>query len=103
MKDYGIRIVKPCVDDPSLFTAHASLGGELDMDAVCDAMEAEGNTRISRTLGVAKFNIGRSEITLYRNGRVDIRKVRNAEHARELVEHVEARFGTHIKEAVRGG
>ena len=72
VKDYSIRIVKPCVDDPNYNTANAQLGYQLDMNAVCDELEEEGNTRISRTLGVAKFSIGRSEITLYRSGKMDL-------------------------------
>ncbi len=99
VKDYDIRIVKPCVDDPNYFTAHASLGSGLDMDAICDKLEEEGNTRISRSLGVAKFNIENSEITLYRNGRVDLRKIRDEEHALEIVGQVMERFGEYIKAA----
>jgi len=99
VKDYDIRIVRPCADDPDFNTAHADLKAELDMDAVCDMMENDGNARVSRVLGVVKFDVEGSDITVYRNGRVDMRKVRDMDHARRLMETLEERFCAYLRGA----
>lgn len=87
--DYQIAITRPCKDAPGKFTAESSYGRQLDMAAVCALVKGYPEAKCSESLGVTKFEYGEHSIILYRSGRIDLRRVRDAEHARRIMEELE--------------
>jgi len=83
--DYQIAITRPCRDAPGRFTAESSYGRRLAMAAVCAAIRDFPEAKCSESLGVAKFDYGEHTIILYRSGRIDLRRVRDVEHARAVM------------------
>ncbi|MDD1721091.1 MAG: hypothetical protein LUP95_03800 [Euryarchaeota archaeon] len=52
-------------------------------------MILQGRGKCAEKLGVARFSYGGCDITLYRNGRVDVHRVQSIEQAIEIIEDVE--------------
>ena len=87
--DYPIAITRPCKDAPGRYTAESAYGRRLDMKAICAIVRSYPGAKCSESLGVAKFDYGEHTIILYRSGRVDLRKVRDAPHAQAVMAELE--------------
>lgn len=81
-----VELVKPCVDEPDLYTVHGDLGVEVDLEEL-EGRLPEGS-KCSKELGVARFSLGRREVTLYEDGFFDARKVAGEEDAEALGEEL---------------
>ncbi|MCK4929128.1 MAG: hypothetical protein KAR76_05275 [Methanosarcinales archaeon] len=86
-----IFLARPCVEDPSLFIAESSFGRGMDMEIVCRILEKLDmpEMRCSIRLGVARFRLDNWQVMIYRNGRIDIRRVTNVENAADAMHRVE--------------
>jgi ArsR family metal-binding transcriptional regulator len=87
--DYQIVITRPCRDAPGRFTAESSYGRRLDIQAICDLAKDFPEAKCSESLGVAKFEYGDHTIILYRSGRIDMRRVKDAMHAQAVMGELE--------------
>jgi ArsR family metal-binding transcriptional regulator len=87
--EYQIAITRPCKDAPGRYTAESSYGRRLNMPALCALVKSYPEAKCSESLGVAKFDYGEHSIILYRSGRIDLRRVRDADHARTVMEEIE--------------
>ncbi len=89
LPDYQIPITRPCKDAPGRYTAESSYGCRLNMPALCALVRGYPGAKCSESLGVAKFDYGEHSIILYRSGRIDLRRVRDADHARTVMGEIE--------------
>lgn len=87
--DYPIVITRPCTDAPKRYIAESSFGRRLDMQATCGKVKGIEGAKCSESLGVAKFDYNDRTIILYRSGRVDLRKVKDAADAQAAMEELE--------------
>ncbi len=87
--DYQIAITRPCKDAPGRYTAESSYGRRLNMPAICELVRGFPGAKCSDSLGVARFDYGEHTVILYRSGRIDLRRVRDAEHAGEVMRELE--------------
>jgi ArsR family metal-binding transcriptional regulator len=87
---YDIVITKPCTDAPGRFIAESSFGRKFSMDRLCSLVKAIEGAKCSESLGVAKFDFKDRTLILYRSGRIDLRKIKDADDARAAMEELEA-------------
>jgi ArsR family metal-binding transcriptional regulator len=82
-----IRLSRPCVEDPTHFIAECHLGKKVDIEKSCRLLRSMGVTelRCSVRLGVARFELEGRSVMIYQSGRVDIRRIRNINDAREMM------------------
>ena len=61
------------------------------MDIVCDTLKQLNlpELRCSTRLGVARFKLDDWQIMIYRNGRIDIRRVSSVDDAKVAIDRVE--------------
>ncbi|AFD00870.1 hypothetical protein Mtc_2132 [Methanocella conradii HZ254] len=88
--DYDIVITRPCTDAPGRFIAESSFGHRFNMDRLCALVKAIDGARCSESLGVAKFDYSDKTVILYRNGRIDLRKIKDVEDASAIMKELEA-------------
>jgi ArsR family metal-binding transcriptional regulator len=86
-----IYLARPCIENPNLFIAESSFGRSLDMEIVCNSLKQlqVPEMRCSPRLGVARFRLDDCKIMIYRNGRIDIRKVSGKDEASKAIDRVE--------------
>lgn len=87
-----IRLSRPCIDDPSRYIAECHLGKRLAMEKLCDVLRNIGakELKCSIRLGVARFELEGRSVMLYQSGRVDIRRIRDTDEARDVLEEIRA-------------
>ncbi len=90
---YEIVITRPCVDAPGRFIAESAFGRRFNMSKLCELITPIAGAKCSESLGVAKFDYKEKTLILYRSGRVDLRKIENAEDARTAMKDLEAMLG----------
>lgn len=90
MASYHITITKPCTDAPGRFIAESTFGRRFNMDKLCALARSIDGAKCSESLGVAKFDYKGKTLIVYRSGRVDLRKVADAEDANAIMIEVEA-------------
>lgn len=90
---YEIVITRPCVDSPGRFIAESAFGRKFNMDRLCERIRSIAGAKCSESLGVAKFDYRDKTLILYRSGRVDLRKIENADDARMAMQDLEAMLG----------
>ncbi len=61
---------------------------QIDISETCQEMERLGNVKCSKQMGVAMMEIEGSNITLFKKGKMVARKVKDEEHAQELMNQV---------------
>jgi len=89
---YNIVITRPCTDVPGRFIAESTFGRKLNMDKLCALVKSIDGAKCSESLGVAKFDYKDRTLILYRSGRVDLRKVADAEDADATMRELESIF-----------
>lgn len=82
-----IRLSRPCVDDPSRYIAECHFGKRVAIGKLCEILRKSGATglKCSEKLGVVRFELEDRSVMIYGSGRVDIRKIRNTDEAREMM------------------
>lgn len=62
----------------------------MDIDKLCELLRRTGakGLRCSVKLGVARFELEDRSVMIYSSGRVDIRKIRNTDEARVVMEQI---------------
>ncbi len=87
-----IRLSRPCIEDPSRYIAECHLGKKLVMEKLCDVLRNAGakELKCSIRLGVARFELEGRSVMLYQSGRVDIRRIRDTDEARDVLEEIRA-------------
>lgn len=85
-----IFLARPCIEDASLFIAESSFGRGLDIDIVCSILEKleMPEMRCSAKLGVARFRLDNWQVMIYKNGHIDIRRVKDIDEAAKAIEMV---------------
>ena len=82
-----IRLSRPCVEDPARYIAECHLGKKVDMEKLCELLRgvrAKG-LKCSVRLGVSRFELDERSVMIYQSGRVDIRRIRNTDEARDVI------------------
>ncbi len=85
-----IRLSRPCIEDPSRYIAECHLEKKVDIGKLCDILRSIGvkDLRCSIRLGVARFELEGRSVMIYQSGRVDIRRIRNTDEARGVMEQI---------------
>jgi ArsR family metal-binding transcriptional regulator len=83
-KKYNAHSVRPCIEGGIL--VEARFDTPFSMEALCRILRNRG--KCAEKLGVARFLYGGCDITLYRNGRVDVHRVQSTEQAIEILDGV---------------
>lgn len=91
--NYGIPnkelvLYKPCRDRSGKIMFEIEMPYQIDISETCQEMERLGNVKCSKQMGVAMMEIEGSNITLFKKGKMVARKVKDEEHAQELMNQV---------------
>ncbi len=86
MKAYNVKTLRPCRGGGVVVEGH--FGREFSMHALCATLR--GVAKCSETLGVARFSHEGCEVTIYRNGRVDIQGVASEEEAIAFINDIKS-------------
>jgi len=84
MKAYNVKTLRPCLTGGIIVEGH--FGMALSMHELCAMLR--GIAKCSEKLGVARFSHLGSDITIYRNGRVDVHGVASEEEAIEFINDI---------------
>jgi ArsR family metal-binding transcriptional regulator len=84
MKAYDVKTLRPCKSGGII--VEGNFGREFSMDELCT--ELHGIAKCSEKLGVARFSHEGCDITIYRNGRVDVHGVTSEEEAIEFINDI---------------
>ena len=93
--DYTIQLARPCVDEPGKYIAESKYPNGFTMDVLCSILQNKdyeskiSDLKCSERLGVARFDLGGNTILLYRNGRIDIRRIADVADARHVMQKIE--------------
>ncbi len=87
---YEIVITKPCTDAPGRFIAESAFGRKFNMVRLCAIVKTVDGAKCSESLGVARLDYKDMTLILYRSGRIDLRKVKDAGEARAMMSELEA-------------
>lgn len=82
---YNAHSVRPCKGGGIL--VEGTFDRPFSMEVRCMILQGKG--KCAEKLGVARFFYGGCDITLYRNGRVDVHRVQSIEQAIEIIEGVQ--------------
>lgn len=85
-----IRLSRPCIEDPALYLAECHLGKKVNIEKLCDVLRSLGarELKCSVRLGVVRFELEGRSVMIYQSGRVDIRRIRNTDEARGVMEKI---------------
>lgn len=85
-----IRLSRPCIEDPTRYIAECNLGKRVDIGKLCDILRGTSakELKCSVRLGVARFELEGRSVMIYQSGRVDIRRIRSTDEAREVMEQI---------------
>jgi ArsR family metal-binding transcriptional regulator len=84
MKAYDVKMLRPCLSGGVIVEGH--FGRAFSMHELCAMLQ--GIAKCSEKLGVARlFHMG-CDITIYRNGRVDVHGVSSEEEAIEFINDI---------------
>ena len=84
MKAYDVKTLRPCRSGGIIVEGHFSR--EFAMHELCSLLQ--GVAKCSEKLGVARFSHEGCDITIYRNGRVDVHGVTSEEEAIEFINDI---------------
>jgi hypothetical protein len=84
MKAYDVKTLRPCRSGGIIVAGH--FGRALSMHELC--LELQGIAKCSEKLGVARFSHEGCDITIYRNGRVDVHGVASEEGAIKFIDDI---------------
>ena len=84
MKAYDVKTLRPCRSGGIIVEGHFSR--EFSMRDLCSLLQ--GVAKCSEKLGVAQFSHEGCDITIYRNGRVDVQGVTSEEEAIEFINDI---------------
>lgn len=87
---YEVVITKPCTDAPGRFIAESTFGRKFNMGRLCELVKSVDGAKCSESLGVARFDFKDKTLIVYRSGRIDLRKVKDAEEARATMAELKA-------------
>ncbi|ATZ61602.2 MAG: hypothetical protein BME93_06005 [Methanosarcinales archaeon Met12] len=92
---YKISLARHCTDDPDKYIAESSFSRPFFMKKLCQLLKKRvANLKCAEDLGVAKFEIDGKTVMIYRNGRIDIRSVKNVADAEAIMEKTERLVAT---------
>ena len=82
-----IRLSRPCVEDPTRYIAECHFGKKVAMEKLCDLLRKidAKELKCSLKLGVARFELEGRSVMIYQSGRVDIRRIRTTDEARNVM------------------
>ena len=83
---YNAKSVRPCKGGG--FLVEGTFNRPFSMEVLCRILHERG--KCAEKLGVARFVYSDCDITLYRNGRVDVNRVQSTEQAIEILDGVQA-------------
>ena len=84
MKAYSVKTLRLCRSGGIIVEGH--FGREFSMHDLCSLLH--GVAKCSEKLGVARFSHEGCDITIYRNGRVDVHGVASEEEAVEFINNI---------------
>jgi len=80
-----IVIYKPCKDEANKIMFENELPYRIDIAKTCPNLENLGKVKCSEKMGVAMVDITNRNITLFENGKIVARKVKNKEDAQNIL------------------
>jgi ArsR family metal-binding transcriptional regulator len=84
MKAYDVKTLRPCKSGGIIVEGHFSR--KFSMQELCSLLQ--GVAKCSEKLGVARFSHEGCDITIYRNGRVDVHGVASEQEAIEFISDI---------------
>jgi len=80
-----IVIYKPCKDESNKIMFENEVPYKIDISKTCKELEKIGDVKCSDKMGVAMININDHDITLFENGKIIARRVKNKEDAQNIL------------------
>ena len=80
-----IVIYKPCKDEANKIMFENELPYNIDIGKTCPNLEKIGEVKCSEKMGVAMIDINGQNITLFENGKIVARKVKDKEDAKNIL------------------
>jgi len=80
-----IFIYKPCKDEANKIMFENELPYNINIPLTCKELEKIGKIKCSEKIGVAMIDVDGSNITLFKNGKIVARKVKNKEEAQNIL------------------
>ena len=80
-----IVIYKPCKDEANKIMFENELPYEIDIEKTCRELEKLGKVKCSKEMGVAMFDIDGKSVTIFKNGKIVVRKVQNKEDTQNIL------------------
>ena len=84
MKAYDVKTLRPCRSGGII--VEGNFGTQFSMHELCAKLQGIG--KCSQKLGVARFSHEGCDITIYRNGRVNVHGVTSEEEAIEFINDI---------------
>ncbi len=84
MKAYDVKTLRPCRSGGIIVEGH--FRRKFSMYELCSLLQ--GVAKCSEKLGVARFSHEGCDITIYRNGRIDVQGVTSEEEAIEFINDI---------------
>ncbi len=84
MKAYDVKMLRPCRGGGVVVEGH--FGREFSVRELCATLP--GIAKCSEKLGVARFSHEACDITIYRNGRVEVHGVASEEEAIAFIDDI---------------
>jgi ArsR family metal-binding transcriptional regulator len=81
---YNVKTLRPCVGGGFVIEAHFEK--KFSMEVLCRLLE--GIAQCSEKLGVARFSHEGCTFTLYRSGRIDVRRAESEDEAIRLIDDI---------------
>ncbi|KZX16261.1 tRNA(Ile)-lysidine synthase [Methanobrevibacter cuticularis] len=78
-------IYKPCKDEANKIMFENELAYTVDIKKTCTELEKIGKVKCSESMGVAMLNIDDRNVTIFKNGKIVARKVKNKEDAQDIL------------------
>ena len=80
-----IVIYKPCKDEANKIMFENELPYKIDISKTCPNLEKLGEVKCSKKMGVAMVDINNQNITIFENGKIVARKVKDKEDAQNIL------------------
>jgi len=80
-----IVVYKPCKDEANKIMFENELPYEIDINKTCLELEKLGQVKCSKEMGVAMVDVDGRNITLFKNGKIAARKVKDKEDAQNIL------------------
>ncbi|MGZ7107967.1 MAG: ATP-dependent sacrificial sulfur transferase LarE [Methanobacterium sp.] len=81
-------IYKPCKDEANKIMFETELPYQIDINKTCQELEKQGSPKCSEEMGIAMLETEGRNVTVFKNGKVVARRVKDKEDAEKLLTEI---------------